>query len=88
MLGTLWDSLQLLYMHDPVSQPYIFDTTTVEAFAARRRIHWCRELGIRNIILEGDSLEIVTTMRKNEGWAQAYSSIVDEARILLSSFQS
>ncbi len=54
-------------MHDRASQ-HIFDPATMEAFAARRRIQLCRELGIRNIILEGDSLEIVTAMRKNEGW--------------------
>ncbi len=71
-----------------MTQPYISDPATAEAFAARRGIQLCRELGIRNIILEGDSLEIVTAMQKDEGWAQAYSSIVDEARILLSSFQS
>ncbi len=70
-------------MHDRASQ-HIFDPATMEAFAARRRIQLCKELGIRNIILE----EIVTALRKNEGWAQAYSSIVDEARIFLSSFQS
>jgi ribonuclease HI len=63
------DSLGPLMAALCMTQPYISDPATAEAFAARRGIQLCRELGIRNIILEGDSLEIVTAMRKNEGWA-------------------
>lgn len=41
-----------------MTQAYIFDPATAEAFAARRGIEFCRELGFRSIIMEGDLLEI------------------------------
>jgi ribonuclease HI len=70
-----------------MTHPYVSDPAIAEAFAARCGIRQCRELGIQRVIFEGDSLEIVSALQREAGWHQKYSSLVDEARILLASFQ-
>lgn len=45
------------------SKPYIFDPIVVEAYAAWKVVEFSIDLGILNIILEGDVLEIVNALR-------------------------
>jgi hypothetical protein len=49
-------------------------------------VEFCTELGNRSIIMEGDALEIVSALRKEEGWPSKYNNFMEEARDLLSCF--
>jgi hypothetical protein len=68
------------------TQSYISDSATAEAYAARRGLDFCRELGLRSIILEGDLREIVMALRKEEGWLRKYSNFLIDAHNTLLTF--
>lgn len=48
--------------------PYISDPTIAEALAVTQGLQLCRDLGVQRIIVEGDSLEIISAIQRDSGW--------------------
>jgi hypothetical protein len=62
---------------------FITDPSTAEALAAWRLAEICVRLGFNEVILEGDSLEVVQALNRDEPvWGQ-YGSLVNDAKRLL-----
>jgi hypothetical protein len=51
-----------------LSRPYITDPTTAEALAAWKLAEFSTELGLRQVIAEGDALEVVLTLQQEGGY--------------------
>ena len=57
-----------------------FDPTAGEALAALHAAEFCRDLGIFEVILEGDSLMVTRALKeKGENWLR-YSQIVEDTK--------
>lgn len=66
---------------------YITDPATAEGLAARRGIELNIQLGIRKLVLEGDSQQIVQALQSGGGERRPYGLIIDDMKLLLRSFQ-
>jgi hypothetical protein len=62
------------------------DPILAEALAARRAIKLCLLLGIRKIILEGDSLQVVHALQVSNKGPSVIGPIVEDARYLCRRF--
>jgi exonuclease III/ribonuclease HI len=60
----------------------IQDPATAEALAARRAIELGLSLGIRRIVLEGDSLQVVHALQMSNGGGFSYGPIIEDAQQL------
>ena len=58
---------------------FIQDPTTAEALAARQAVELSLTLGIRKIILKGDSLQVVHALQSFAGGRSLYGLIVEDA---------
>lgn len=66
----------------------VYDTVSAEAFAALCAVEFCREVGIQDIILEGDSLLVVKALNdSNPNWLR-YGQIIEDTRLVLGSLRS
>lgn len=54
------------------SRPYISDPAIAKPFAEWKAVELSRNLGLNNIILGGDSLEIVQALHKDESCCSSY----------------
>jgi hypothetical protein len=65
------------------SKQYIIDPTTVEALVAWKMVELCVSMDCNSVILEGDSMEVVQALRNEEvSWGR-YSTLINDAKILL-----
>lgn len=56
------------------SMIFIIDPTVAEAFAALKAVAFGRDLGLHNVILEGDVLEIVHALRREDStWNRVWT---------------
>jgi len=63
------------------------DPVVVETIAALRATEYCRNRGFSNIILEGDSLQVVQSLAKTDfNWTQ-HGQIMEDIREIMRSFQ-
>jgi ribonuclease HI len=62
---------------------FITDPTTAEALAAWRMADICVRLGFTEVILEGDSLEVVQALNREEPSWGRYGSLINDAKRLL-----
>ena len=74
-LAMMCDSLDLI--QDPV---------LAEVLAARRAVELCLLMGIRKIILEGDSLQVVQALQASKGGHSIIGPIVEDAQHLCRRF--
>lgn len=70
------------------SKPYITNPTVADAFFAWKAVEFGRDLGIQNTILEGNALDIVHALRKEEQSWSRYGNLLDNSKTLLNSLQS
>jgi ribonuclease HI len=58
----------------------VYDPITDEAMAARRAVEFCHEVGVFDVILEGDSLLVVKVVKdKKPNWLP-YGQIIDDIK--------
>ena len=69
------------------SRPCISDPTTAEAIASWMMADLCSKLGLRRVLVEGDLVEVVTTLKCGGDCSGRYGHFVDEARQLLSTME-
>jgi hypothetical protein len=46
---------------------------------------FCKEMGLNNVILEGDASAIIAALRETEPNASRYGHLIEEARMILNS---
>jgi ribonuclease HI len=64
------------------------DPTTAEATAALHAVELCRDVGVQNLILEGDSLAVVKAIESRAQTNHYYGQIIEDIRVVLSSRRS
>jgi hypothetical protein len=68
------------------SKRYLTHPTTIDAYAAWKVVAFGRDLGIHNILLEGDALEVVQDFQKEEPLWQRYGHLIENSKIILYNF--
>jgi ribonuclease HI len=66
--------------------PHVTDPTTVEALGAWRAVLLCRDLGLSNIVLEGDSKIVVSEINGSSQCLSSFGHIVESTREQLRTF--
>jgi ribonuclease HI len=66
--------------------PCIYDPTMAEAMGAWRATSFNCEKGLSQVVFEGDSLLVVTAVKKEEPCWSDYGQLVEDTKSLLSSF--
>ena len=59
----------------------------VEVLATLKAVTFARESGFRNVILEGDSLRLITALKSTEGSLSPTSLLVDDVKRVAISFE-
>ncbi|XP_059429159.1 uncharacterized protein LOC132162969 [Corylus avellana] len=70
-----------------VMRMFITDPTTAEALAAWKLADLCVRMELDNVILEGDSMEVVQALRKEECTWGYYGTLINDAKLLLQCVQ-
>lgn len=70
-----------------MSISYIIDPTMAETYAAWNAVFFGRDLGIRNVIMEGDALKIIHAFQTKDQLLQRYGTLIEDTKIVLHSFQ-
>jgi ribonuclease HI len=71
-------SQQVKSMHDPV---------TTEAIAARRAVEFCIEVGVQEVIFEGDSMLVVKAIQDSQPNWFPYGQIIDDIKWVMGSLR-
>ena len=69
------------------SRPCISDPATAEAIASWMMADLCCKCGLRRVLVEGDSVEVVTALKHGGDCSERYGHFVDEAKQLLSTME-
>ena len=71
------------------SQPVLalHEPATAEAMAALRAVEFCREVGINDILLEGDSLLVVKAVSDYRPSWLPYGQVLDDIKWVLGSLR-
>jgi rhodanese-related sulfurtransferase len=56
-----------------------------EAVVVVQAARFCKEMGLNNVILEGDASAIIAALRETEPNASRYGHLIEEARMILNS---
>lgn len=56
--------------------PYLTDPTVAESMAAWRAVSFCRECGFSKMLLEGDSLMVVSELCKINPCTSSYGALM------------
>jgi ribonuclease HI len=67
---------------------YITDPSSAEALAAWKMAELCVMLGLNNVLLEGDSLEVVQALCKEDSTWGRYGALISDAKLLLQHVQN
>jgi hypothetical protein len=70
------------------SKPYITNPIVADAIFAWKAVEFGKDLGIQNIILEGNALDIVHALLKEEQFWSRYGNLLNNSKTLLNSLQS
>jgi ribonuclease HI len=72
-----------------LSQPVeaIHDPITAEAMAARRAVEFCIEVGVHDVIFEGDSLLVVKAVQDSQPSWLPYGQIINDIKWALGSLR-
>ena len=83
----IWDnnSVMLASCSEKLHQAYKPDE--VEALAALKAVSLARDLGFRNVILEGDSLDMIKALKSAEDSLYPTGLLVDDVKRVASSFE-
>jgi hypothetical protein len=66
-----------------MSKPHIMDPTTAKAFAAWVLMELCCRLELGKVIFEGDSLEVVQILKKEEPCLSRYGYMLNDAKAMI-----
>jgi ribonuclease HI len=66
----------------------MYDPAIGEAMAALVVVDLCWDMGVFDVILEGDSLEVVNAIKEDQNSRRRYGHILDDIKIVLSSLRS
>jgi hypothetical protein len=69
-------------------QSYITDPTTAEALGTHWGVEFGRFLSLNSLILEGDALEVVLALQRDDEGAGSYGSLIVDTRAVLSGVRS
>ena len=64
------------------------DPVTIEATAALHVVELCRDVGVQDLILEGDSMVVVKAIESSGQKTQYYGQIIEDIRVVLGSRRS
>lgn len=67
---------------------YITNPTIAEALVIQKAVVFDRDLGLNNFILEGDALEIIHALRKDDQSWCMHGHLIDDSKIILHSLHS
>jgi hypothetical protein len=62
-------------------KPFIIHTTLVKAYTTGKIVEFSRDLGIQNIIIEGDALGILYATHNESCCWSRYGQLIDYAKI-------
>jgi hypothetical protein len=79
------DEIGMVVAAMSASRPSITDPATAEAIVAWMMADFYVKLGFRRVFVEGDSVEVVTALKRGGDCSERYGHFVDDARQLLSS---
>lgn len=65
----------------------VTDPSTTKALAAWHASELARRLDLRQVVLEGDTLEIVNILKLDGTWLGNYDSVIQDAKSILGSCQ-
>jgi hypothetical protein len=65
----------------------VTDPGTTEALAALQAAELARRLDLRQVVLEGDALEIVNILKLDGAWLGSYGYVIQDANSILGSCQ-
>ncbi|XP_059429220.1 uncharacterized protein LOC132163035 [Corylus avellana] len=65
------------------SKTMLTDPGTAEALAAWHAAEITRRLGLRQVVLEEDALEVINVLKMDEGWLGSYGQVIQDAKTLL-----
>jgi ribonuclease HI len=71
------------HYHD--SSIYIIDSDVAEVVTAWKAMTFCREMGFRELIFEGDSMNVVTTLRHETSCWSRFGQIIEDTKIKIHS---
>jgi ribonuclease HI len=63
-----------------MTKPHIVDPTTAEAVGAWQTVEFCRQMGFSEIIIEGDSIEVVQALRRGDSCWTSYGTVINDAK--------
>lgn len=75
-----------IYAAFAASRQYIIDPTTDEALATWKMAQLYVAMGLNDVMLEGDSLEVVQALCKESTWGR-YGALITDAKFLLQNAQ-
>ena len=64
------------------SMKFIINPTMVEDYVAWKVVVFCRDLGLKNVILEGDTLNIVHVLHKEEHSWSRYGNLLADTKFI------
>jgi ribonuclease HI len=65
----------------------VYDPVTAEAMAARTAVEFCKEVGIYDVFLEGDSLLVVKAVKSTQPNWLPYGQVIDDIKSMLRSLR-
>jgi hypothetical protein len=65
-----------------------FDPQTVEATAALQTVELCKDIGVQDIFLEGNTLTVVKAFASRTSTWYSFGQIVDDIKVVLGSRRS
>ena len=66
--------------------PRAYGPEEVETLAAARALGFAREIGVDNVVLEGDSSIVMTALRGEDHYLSASGLLVEDVQLLAGSF--
>lgn len=67
------------------TKPYVIEPNVAEAFAAWNEVEFSKNLGVQNIILEGDALERGHVFQKEGQSCLRFGNLIDGSKKILHS---
>ena len=67
--------------------PFRQSVTELEALACQRAVQFALEIGLNQVVIEGDSVTIIEALKNGSGQFASYGNVLDDIRSHLAGFQ-
>jgi hypothetical protein len=64
-----------------LTKPFIIDLITAEAVGVRETVAFCQQMGFSNIIMEGDSLEVIHELTRDDNCGTSYGMMINDTKL-------